>query len=153
MAIILAGIPAEATSARRFFSNRGWKDDEPNFDLVSKLGDYTTPSWVHYRLAIAGVHLRLAEPTDGERIMSFEQCWFPAWADFFRNAKASMEHHNTLIDLDSGEEVVGAVILRAHVHAVWNADIGVSFGTLNVLGVAANQQGRGTGVALAARAM
>ncbi len=147
------GVPADAVSARHFFSNRGWKYDQPSFDLLLELSVYRTPYWVYSRLATAAVHLRLAEPVFREKIMAFEESWFPAWAEFFRNAMAESEYNNILLALDSEQAVVGTAILRAHVPAIWDADLGTRFGTLNVLGVAAGQQGKGIGIALAAKAM
>ena len=147
------GIPMDAISAKHFFANRGWDEDEPSFDLVRHLGHYSTPSWVYDRLSTAGVHLRLAEPTYREKIMAFERYWFPHWAKFFQNAMANSEHHNVLFALDSENSVAGAVILKANVPALWNSDFGTAFGTLNVLGVNPNQQGKGIGIALAAKAM
>lgn len=147
------GIPADAVSARHFFRNRGWDDNEASFDLLQELRDYRTPGWVYNRLATTAVQLRLAEPAFHEKIIAFEQTWFPAWAEFFRNAMQESEYHNILLALDSEDAVVGAVILRAHVPAIWDADLGIHFGTLNVLGVATSQRGKGVGIALAAKAM
>lgn len=147
------GIPADADSAWKFYSKLGWREDEPSFDLAQELGDYRTPPWVYSRLTKAGVLLRMAEPAFCEKIMAFEHLWFPAWAEFFSRAMAESEYGNILLALNTEENVVGAVLLRAQVQAVWNADLRSPFGTINVLGVAEDQQGKGVGIALAAMAM
>lgn len=146
------GVPADVVSAGRFLTKHGWEDHEPSFDLVQELGEYCTPAWVYNRLKTTAVSFRLAGPALREKILDFEQSRFPAWAEFFRNAMAESEYQNILLALDSEETVVGALILRAHVPAVWDVDREARFGTLNLLGVTPGEQGKGIGIALAAKA-
>jgi len=146
------GVPVD-THAWGFFTSRGWKEDERNCDLVQELSNYTTPSWVYSRLARAEVTLQLATPELHDQIMAFEQQWFPRWTDFYANAITDPETRDVIAALDAKGAVVGSVLIRVAGPARWQADSGVRHGTINVLGVAEDQQGQGIGLALAARAM
>ena len=146
------GLPAEA-DAWGFLARQGWQRDEGSFDLVQELAGYRTPAWARERLDKVGIRLRVARLEDGERVERFEGRWFPAWAGFFRNAAAAAEWDNMLLALDARGEVVGTALVKAGVAATWDADVGVRYGTLNVLGVADDRQGTGIGIGLAAGAM
>jgi GNAT superfamily N-acetyltransferase len=147
------GVPSGAYAARSFFESLGWAEDDVSFDLVQDLREYQTPFWIYTRLAAARIVLRLASPQLRNKIVCFEQRWFPAWTEFYRNALAASEYENILLALDGEGSIVGAVLLRSEDPARWEADRGVGYGTINVLGVADDYQGRGIGIALAARAM
>lgn len=146
------GAPAD-THTGNFFSARGWKKDDSNYDLVQDLSHYTTPLWISSRLAAADVTLDLAEPHLRDPMVAFEQQWFPLWADFYVNATVDSEARDVIVAQDVDGAIVGSVLLRVAGSARWSVDSGVRHGTINVLGVAEDQRGKGVGLALAGRAM
>lgn len=147
------GIPEEADAAWNLFRDCGWREDEATFDLVMELASFSTPAWFFARTDHSGVQLRVADAASRDKLVAFERRWFPAWADYFINAMQEDEYEDILLAVDAHGEVIGAVLMRANVAALWDRDRAQPFATLNVLGVAEDQQGKGVGFALTARAM
>ena len=147
------GVPVDQLSAWPFFRRNGWQERERSFDLVHRFQPHVTPSWVHEQLARTGTMLRLANAEDAQALTKFEEANFPIWAPFFRTTFQEEGYRNILLAQDIGGAIVGTLLLQTDGPVLWSRALGVRFGSLSVLGVAPEQQGRGTGIALAATAM
>jgi len=147
------GAPVDHSSAWPFFRKNGWPEHERSFDLIRGLEHYSTPLWVNERVAKADITLRLAHAKDSRALMRFEEAHFPVWASFFQSTVQEERHRNILLAQRHDGSIVGTLLLQADEPVLWSRDLGVCFGSLSVLGVAPEQQGRGAGIALASRAM
>ena len=146
------GVPENQCGAWEFFANRGWEPQERNFDLVVDLAAYRTPAWVITRLQNSGATLHFADAEAAASIVCFERANFPEWTDFFEETFARQKYRNVLYAEASGA-VVGAVLLNADEPVLWSHALGLRCGSFGILGVARSQEGKGIGLALAARAL
>ena len=147
------GVPLDQLSAWSFFLRNGWTETHRDFDLCCDLRHYGTPSWVYSRMVGAGVKLSLAKAKDAIKIIHFETSHFPAWATFFIETVHEAKYRNILLAHTQEGKIVGSLLLEAEQPSLWSKEIGERCGSLSVLGVAADQRGKGIGIALAARAM
>ena len=147
------GAPVDQTAFWSFARTAGWEERERSFDLYKDLTSYQTPDWVLTRLATAAITIQLANVADAGRVVAFEQSQFPLWAPFFKESVRTSQFHNILIDRTQGGQIVGSLLLEADEPLLWSKTLGRRCGSLSVLGVAADQQNKGIGIALAAKAM
>ena len=145
------GVPISEKAAWHFFSHHGWKQQESSSDLILDLSSYDTPTWVLDRLKESGATLTLGHPGQGEQILAFERLHFPEWAGFFEGWFSDLGSQKVLIARAANGSIVGTVQLDAKQSILWSKALGQRCGALSVLGVANDQQGRGIGLALAAR--
>lgn len=75
------------------------------------------------------------------------------WAHFFEEVVSDSRFQNILFARTMEGRFVGSLLLEAEEPSLWSPGLGDRCGSLSVLGVAADQQNKGTGLALAARAM
>lgn len=147
------GVPVIDTAAWPFFLKHGWKESERSFDLLQDLSIYNTPQWVHSRQKSQGVTLELGRPAYKKDILEFEKRFFPTWFSFFEAAFSDSKLNNIVVALAADGSIAGTVLINCHEALTWRQSLGSDCGSLGVLGVAEDQQGRGVGLALAARAM
>jgi len=147
------GLPVENDSAWPFFLGHGWEQEEPCADLVQDLAFFTMPLWVRERLTAARVTLRESAPDLRDKILQFEQANFPAWTAFMANELAGSGDKNLLVAQTESGEIVGSLLMKAGIPALWKSDTGVTAGSLNLVGVSSQRQRQGIGLALTARAM
>ena len=146
------GVPESQRSAWAFFVRHGWCPEEHNFDLVVDLAHYRTPDWVAHRLEGGGATLHFADAETSASIVHFERENFPEWTHLFEQTFARHEYRNVLCAKASGA-IIGAVLLNAEDPVVWNHALGLRCGSFGILGVARIHEGKGIGLALAARAL
>lgn len=147
------GLPAENKSVWPFFQGHGWKQEESCADLVQDLAFFSMPMWVRERLTAARVTLRESAPHLRDKILQFEQANFPAWTAFMANELAGSGDKNLLVAQTESGEIVGSLLMKAGIQALWKSDTGVTAGSLNLVGVSSQRQRQGIGLALTARAM
>ena len=147
------GVPDGEQTAWPFFAKCGFKESERTFDLLQDLNEYQSPEWVTRRPNRHGISIRLATGLLSTRILEFESSAFPAWVAFYENALRRGKYENLLVATDSDGTVVGSVLLDCNEMLTWTRSLGADCGALSVLGVREDQQGKGIGLALAARAL
>ena len=147
------GVPVDQRSAWPFFQRNGWQERERSFDLFRNLGDYMTPPWVHERVVAAEITLRISRPADAEGLVRFEKAHFPVWTPFFEATVKEGGYQNILMAETKTGNIVGSLLLQAEEPMLWSNALGWRSGSLSVLGVDPEQQGKGIGIALAAQAM
>jgi GNAT superfamily N-acetyltransferase len=147
------GLPEEQGKAWSFFRERGFNEEESSEDLIQELQGFETPTWVTGRLASSGCMLRLAEPAHQSRIAAFEKLQFPAWATYFDNEMEQGGYSNILVAQSPDGCILGTLLLRHDTPTPWTIMSRKKMGTLNTLGVALEQQGKGIGLALTSKAL
>ncbi len=145
------GVPGSQHNAWNFFKKHGWKPRDQNFDLLIDLATYHTPRWVTDRLNGSGATLHVASQDSAMSVVEFERRNFPKWAGFYENALRLQKYDNVLFAKAFNGAVIGTVLLNGNEQVPWKIDIGSRCGSIAVLGVAKEQEGKGIGTALAAR--
>ena len=84
-------------------------------------------------------------------VVEFERRHFPKWAGFYENALRLQKYDNVLFAKAFNGAVIGTVLLNGNEQVPWKIDIDSRCGSLAVLGVAKELEGKGIGTALAAR--
>ena len=147
------GLPREQGEAWSFFQERGFVEEESSADLIQSLEDFATPAWIEERSSASRPVFHVAERTHQHGIAAFEQLHFPAWATYFQNEMEQDRHSNILLAQGLDGAILGTLLMKHDNSVPWTVMLEKRVGTLNTLGVAPEFQGRGIGLALAARAM
>ncbi len=143
------GIPVES-GIWPFFARMGWLEHDRSSDLILELAGYRTPPWVFDRSSMAGISLYPASMPMRDLVLDFEQIHFPVWSQYYEGSQSYLES-NVLVAADRSGAILGTVLLSPTISVPWKPSLGERCGSLGVLGVARSFQGRGVGLALAAR--
>jgi len=152
------GLPENLPAARAFFSKRGWEFDQPVYDLVQDLRQYTTPPAIYQRIADQGITLATGCEEDVPEILAFEQREFPNWLHHYERCARLGDYRDMLYARNQEGRIVGTLLMytpqshETRTDVVWRVLLGYDAGAMGAVGVAPSEQGRGTGIALVARA-
>ena len=152
------GLPANLPAARAFFSKRGWEFDQPVYDLAQDLRQYTTPPAIYQRTSDQGITLATGRAEDAPEILAFEQREFPNWLQHYEHCTHLGDYHDVLCARNQEGQIVGTLLMytpqshETRTDIVWRVLLGYDAGAMGAVGVAPSEQGRGTGIALVARA-
>ena len=142
------GVPISHPPVWNFFASRGWRAEEPVFDLVADLK--AVPSHGALEYASTDNSYRFAMATAGTRrqIEDFEAEHFPVWTDAFRSKLIENRFHEVLVAYAGDASVAGSVLLEDSLSLAWSKSLGPGCAGLSALGVAASHRRRGLGQAL-----
>lgn len=152
------GLPGNLPDARAFFSKLGWEFDHPVYDLVQDLRQYTTPLAIYRRISDQGITLATGREEDVPEILTFEQREFPNWLRHYERCARLGDYQDILCARNQDGRIVGTLLMytpqshETRTDVVWRVLLGYDAGAMGAVGVAPSEQGRGTGIALVARA-
>lgn len=152
------GVPENLPSGVAFFQSHGWKIDHVVYDLVQNLHTYTTPPYVWERIARTAVYFNVATQEDKAELLTFEEREFPEWLTAFQRVIELGDYVDVLVGRNAYKEVIASLLLygpeshQERSDALWQMELGKNVGAIGCVGVAANMQGHGIGIALVARA-
>jgi ribosomal protein S18 acetylase RimI-like enzyme len=152
------GVPSEPPGAWAFFEACGWQRRESSYDLVCDLPEYRTPSGLRERVSRQGIVISSPEPKEIPALLEYEKQHFPQWLPGFEQPAATGEYGDLLVARDPEGAIVGSVqVLSPQLRwqaggFVWEQLLGKDTGGIGSLGVMPAMEGRGIGLALAARA-
>lgn len=138
------GVPADLTSAVRFFESRDWTWDHQVTDLTADLRRYVAPEGVLERAAVADITVAVGGPLDREEALAFERRHFPRWLRFFEEGGEAI-----LLARDGRGEVVGSLLFAGPGRcSVFWPILGDDMATIGCVGVAEQARHAGIGSAL-----
>ncbi|GHO42350.1 GNAT family N-acetyltransferase [Ktedonospora formicarum] len=150
------GVPDDL-QVMSFFERKGWQPEEPVYDMVRDLGDFTLPEKIVERMRQEGIRFATATPETIEALKQFEEREFYNWSKYFSQFAEMGDLQDLLIAFD-GERVVGSLIMSSpHSHpqrtdVIWQGLLGENAGSIGSVGVAASERGRGIGIGIVAYA-
>lgn len=152
------GVPGNLPEAHEFFKQRGWEFDQPVYDLEQDLRQYSTPPAIYQRIAEQGITLAAGRAEDVPEILAFEQREFPNWLQHYERCARLGNYQDFLLARNQEGVVVGTLLMYTpqssaeRTDVVWRVLLGYDAGAMGAVGVAPSERGRGTGIALVARA-
>lgn len=152
------GVPGNLPEARAFFSKRGWEFDQPVYDLVQNLRQYSTPPAIYQRIDSQHITLAVGRAEDVPEILAFEEREFPNWLQHYERCAHLGDYQDFLLARNQDGQIIGTTLMytpQSHTtrtDLVWRVLLGYDAGAMGAIGVAPVEQGRGAGIALVARA-
>lgn len=152
------GVPGNLPHARAFFGKRGWDFDQPVYDLVQDLRQYSTPPAIYQRIAEQGITLAPGRAEDVPEILEFEKREFPNWLQHYERCSRLGDYQDMLLARNHDGRLVGTLLMYTpqssaeRTDVIWRVLLGFDAGAMGAVGVAPSEQGRGAGIALVARA-
>lgn len=151
------GVPNNLPAALTFFQAQGWTFSDTTYDIAQDLRGYRTPPGVLERMETEGVRLVIAGEADMPELLAFHAREFPGWVEEYQIAAAHGDFQDFLLARDRDGSVIGSILTSspqshpARTDVAWKGLLGEDAGSINAVGVAAAQQGRGIGLAMMAR--
>jgi GNAT superfamily N-acetyltransferase len=151
------GVPNTMPGALAFFQAQGWTFLDTTYDITQDLRGYRPPPGVLERVDGQGVRLEVAGEPDMPELLAFHDREFPFWTEEYQIAAAFSDFQDFLLARDPNGTLVGSVLMSspqshpARTDVAWKGLLGEDAGSINAVGVAAAEQGRGIGLALMAR--
>jgi GNAT superfamily N-acetyltransferase len=151
------GLPSECGQLREFLTIEGFEPDAEQVDLERDLADYAPPEGVIESLEGATVRPCCEEDLPGLR--GFLDRVFPGRWAYDVMVKAGEDGPGTVLGLWFEGDCHGFALIQGEWSrtpiggAVWNADLGPSWGALGPIGVSPEVRGRGWGHGLLASAL
>lgn len=155
---LFPGVPMNMSGALDFFRKQGWEFEDTTWDIARSLTDYETPAEITARIAAEGLTIDAARADEVEEALDFERREFPGWLEEHGYPARIGDHADILVARDPAKGVVGTLIMYVYGQSspkrgdfLWHTLLGPRTGSLNAVGVAASERGRGIGVGLVAR--
>jgi beta-N-acetylhexosaminidase len=156
------GAPQNLPGARPFFEACGWQLDRHAIDLVRNLSDYQLSPAIQTRMTAEGITIEPATDSDAESLIAFQSREFAGWVDTYRYVARVGDFADFLIARDPKHSrdrgIIGALLMTSpgsqshpsRPDVLWKTLLGADAGGMGEVGVAADQRGRGVGLALVA---
>ena len=156
------GVPENLPDAVAFFRSQGWSFEGEQYhvvyDLTQDLRGYVTPPSVLQRVKQQQIYFETIVDGQVDELVTFEAHEFPNWLDAFRRVISLGDYDDVLVGRDATEQIVASLIMytpqssKARHDVLWQAIFGERLGAIGCVGVAEQEQGKGIGLALVARA-
>jgi len=155
------GVPENLSDAVPFFHSRGWSFEGEQYhvvyDLIQDLRTYATPNYVWQRVH---QHIYFETIAHGKvnELLIYEAREFSGWLEAFQRVIALGDYDDLLVGRDATGQIVASLIMytpqsnKERLDVLWPAIFGKSLGAIGCVGVAEQEQGKGIGLALVARA-
>lgn len=144
------GVPNNSPSALSFFKKLNWNLEEENVDMVFEIKSFKAPIYLYEK--IGNINLTMTDQNNSQKVLLFEQNYFPEWYDYFKNELEKGNFGSILIATDVNNEILGTVILnKPNPSFIWSPLL-PNCGGFGSLGVNPSKRGLGIGLALAAKA-
>jgi GNAT superfamily N-acetyltransferase len=145
------GIPIEFEPALAFFRAQGGTFPKRIYDQICELRQFRYPAESQASLRGLGLRLRLAQESDAERIVAFEDRYFPRWAPHFHDFVA-WRRFDSIAYVESDEGVVGTMLVdrlgEEFPGIQWRSIAQRPIGSCATLGVDPAWRGKGVAFAL-----
>lgn len=154
------GVPENLAVTLPFFQAQGWESFELVYDLTQGLHNYTTAPAIYQRMLEQQITLEAGRQEDMAEVLAFEQREFPNWLMLYENSNQLGDYQDILVarDLSKDGAVVGTLSMNTtyshpqRPELLWPGLLGEDVGAMGAVGVAVDEQGRGIGLAMCARA-
>lgn len=156
------GVPENLPDAVPFFRSQGWSFEGEAYhvvyDLTQDLRTYITPPSVLQRVKQQQIYFETTIDRHVDELLAFEAREFPDWLDAFQRVMSLGDYKDVLIGRNATGQIVASLIMytpqsnqKRH-DVLWQAIFGERLGAIGCVGVAEQEQGKGIGLALVARA-
>lgn len=152
------GIPSDLPEIVNFFKDQGWNFTDTSVDLTQNLSAYKIPEGLEERIKTQGISFQIADDSQIEDILAFENEYFPDWARYYENKINVGETKDILLAMNLQNNIVGTVILSDKNSNskgnfwMWRKMLGTDTGAFGAIGVKPDMRSKGIGLALAAKA-
>lgn len=152
------GIPSDLPEIVNFFKDQGWDFTDTSVDLTQDLSEYKMPEGLEERIKTQDISFQIADDSQIEDILAFENEYFPDWARYYENKINVGETKDILLAMDLQNNIVGTVILSDKNSNskgnfwIWRKMLGTDTGAFGAIGVKPDIRSKGIGLALAAKA-
>lgn len=156
------GVPENLPDAVPFFRSQGWSFEGEQYhvvyDLTQNLRSYVTPPSVLQRVKQQQIYFETIAPGRADELLTFEAREFPNWLDAFQRVMSLGDYDDVLIGRNATGQIVASLIMytsqsnKERHDVLWQAIFGERLGAIGCVGVAEQEQGKGIGLALVARA-
>lgn len=156
------GVPENLPNALPFFRAQGWSFEGEAYyvayDLTQDLHFYVTPPYIWQRMTQQRIHFETITQARAAELLAFEAREFPNWLEAFQRVLSLGDYDDLLVGRDERSHIVASLIMytpqsnQERFDVLWQAIFGERVGAIGCVGVAEQEQGRGIGIALVARA-
>jgi GNAT superfamily N-acetyltransferase len=151
------GVPLNLPPAVSFFRKNGWEYSDPVYDMVMDISSYQIDPRIVQRMQKEQITIEPATSDNITEVLAFEAREFPNWLRAHFEPYADLgDYRDILAARDHDGRVIGTLVMYspqshpARMDIIWQDLLGEDAGGMGAVGVAANERGRGVGLALVA---